>query len=380
MRTKLKSFLALIFLNILPSCSQEDNINPEKTHITFSYNEENVPTNFIDLTKTQDGGIKMLIFNQDLYMQDMSLTTTFEILNEESISITTGKSLGYIRLHDDNIEIYKSNALCNSTELNKQFKLNSFLKKGIIYKIGFHKTNQGITFFLEGGGIIFEKNFGINEDFLQNIMRGKPYFEVELGNVRVHKSVITSNYDKIPKVSIYGDSFIEGFALYQYGLNLNNRWGIKLANSIGEKKCFLDGVGGQNVSKEWLNRLELENSWFKSEYVILSVGTNNYNDLDGYFRYMKKAINLIKASNQIPILVTLTPRPNYDYYSTAKIINDWILSSGEKYIDIHKAVTKEDDDSQWKNEFILPDDIHPSVAGYNAMYDQVKIDCPFLFN
>jgi lysophospholipase L1-like esterase len=311
-------------------------------------------------------------------MQDILFTTTFEILTDAPIIISTGRTLGYIKIHNKQIELYKSSSGYNSAELNEQFDLSS-LQKGISYDIGFHKTITGITFFLKGGSLTFEKTYDIDKNYMQNVMRGKPFFEIESGSIRIYKSILSANYNNSPKVSVFGDSFIEGIALNQYGLNLSNRWCVKLANKIGVKDCFLDGKGGEKVSIEWLNRLKLENSWYKSEYVILSIGVNSYDNIVEYKQYMKQIIDYLKNNGQIPILVTVTPRSTFEYNSTTRIINDWVKSSGEKYIDIHKAVTKEEDASKWKDGYVLPDGLHPTIFGYEAMYEQVKKDCLFLF-
>lgn len=376
------SYLRLVVLvtSILYSCSNQnmDNSDIDAKFIQFSHNEQDVVFNPKDITNNGDEK-KMLLFNQELYMQDISLTTTFEVLTNEPLIISTGKTLGYIRIENNIISIYKSTNYYNSTELNERFDLLSPLQKGIYYNIGFHKTIAGITFFIKGGSISFEKNYDIDEDFLQNLMHGKPYFEVESGSVRVHKSILSADYNQNPRVSVIGDSFVEGIALYQNQLSLNHRWCDKLAHEIGVQDCVIEGKGGERISKEWFGRFKLINSWFKSKYVIISMGTNNHNSIGDYKKYIKQAIDHIKNNNQIPILVTITPRPNAIYDLTAKEINNWVKSCGHVYIDIHKAVTKDNDASEWKDGYVLPDGTHPTVLGYDAMFEQVKLDCPFLF-
>lgn len=361
------------------SCSKENSEYSEidNNYIKFLHNGENANFSTKDFI-VEGTGKKLLFFNQDLYMQDISLFTTFEVLTNAPIIVSTGKTLGYIKISNNYIEIYKATSDYRSIELNEQFDLSTSIQKGVTYNIGFHKTITGITFFMKGGSISFEKNYKIDHDFLQNIMRGNPFFEIESGSIRIHKSILSADYNKMPRVSIIGDSFVEGIALNQFGLSLNNRWCVKFANEIGVRNCLIDGKGGESVCQSWLDRLKLENSWFKSKYVILSIGTNNYANIDQYKYYMKLAINYLKNNGQIPILVTVTPRFAFNYDSTTRIINNWVKTSGEKYIDIHKAVTKDNDASQWKDGYVLSDGIHPTVAGYDAMYEQVKLDCPFL--
>ncbi|MBS7255041.1 SGNH/GDSL hydrolase family protein [Flavobacterium branchiicola] len=313
-------------------------------------------------------------------MFDISLVTEFEILDNTPVIISTGKSLGFMKIENNKIEIYKSNFRIKSTEFNETILLSNSLKKKTLYKIGFNKTINGVTFFLKGGDISFEKYYGVDDDVFQNAMRGQLFFEVHSGNIKVYKSYTSSNYNKQPKVSIYGDSFVEGVDLKTFGSSLNNRWCVKFANEIGINNCFIDGKGGESLSKEWLNRMKLENTWFKSEYVILCLGTNNYKTINDYIAYMSQAITYLKNNNQVPILVTVTPHPDFEYNLTAGKINNWVIASGEKYIDFHKALTKSDDVSQWEDRYIQPDGIHPTVLGYNAMYNQLKKDCPYIFD
>ncbi|WP_343589602.1 SGNH/GDSL hydrolase family protein [Flavobacterium sp.] len=381
MKILFKYLLFTIIINSFYSCTDE-NLNSgeinNNNYIKFLYNDQTSDFKSTDLNN--NGTNKpILVFDQDLYMLDISFFTEFEILDDESVVISTGKSLGFIKLVNDKIEVYKSNFNLNSTELNEKIDLPHSLKKNTAYTIGFIKTLNGLTFFLKGGSISFEKYYAIDADVFQNVMRGKPFFELHSGSIRIHKSTISSDYNREPKVSIYGDSFIEGIDLNTFGSSLNSRWCVRFANEIGTDNCFIDGKGGESVSKEWLNRLKLESTWFKSKYVILCMGTNNYKSINDYVEYMSQAITYLKKNNQIPILVTVTPRPGFEYNSTVGKINNWVITSGEKYIDFHKALTKQENVNQWRDGYVQPDAIHPTVKGYEAMYDQIKKDCIFLF-
>ena len=59
--------------------------------------------------------------------------------------------------------------------------------------------------------------------------------------------------------------------------------------------------------------------------------------------------------------------------------NNYIRGCGKKYVDICKAVT-DTTETIWKAGYVMPDMIHPSVIGHNAIYERFKYDVPELFN
>ena len=55
------------------------------------------------------------------------------------------------------------------------------------------------------------------------------------------------------------------------------------------------------MSDEFINRFKIENSWYKTKYVILALGTNNYLDVEKYKKYMLQAISILRNNGQIPV-------------------------------------------------------------------------------
>ncbi len=382
---KFLNFICKCFCIFLCVACSESETTPEvnysvtvdKEFIKFAYKNEEasfVPVDFEGINNES----KLFIFDQDLSIEDLSLNTEFEILTDDPVLISTGTDLGFSKIYNGYIETYKSSKDFKSKVLNERIKLPSALKKNVKYQMGFRKDFKGVTFYLIGGSISIKRIYANNDDLYQSSMRGKPFFQIFNGSFRISKSVLSSDYDKETKVSIYGDSFIEGFALFMNNLSLDNRWSSKLSKDIGLKKCLIDGKGGDRICPSFFERFNVENSWFKSKYVILSLGTNNGNPGE-YFDNIQKIIKVLKTNNQIPILVTVTPRPEYDFYKTGYVINQWIKSSGELYVDMNKVVTNANDSGVWKTDYVLPDGIHPTVKAYNDMYNELKNDCPFLF-
>lgn len=346
-------------------------------YISFEQNE--VKEDPIYLGKEAPSSKQLIICDNDVFLQDFRYVTEFEVVSEDSLCMYVGRTDGFIRFKDTYFSVCKYHTDIEGLVVNDQIELTAPLIKGYRYEIGYHKTLYGVSFFLRGMGINIERWYDIKDDPMQNRLIGNPFFAVNNGTVKVYKSYLSSGYKNHIKVLVSGDSFIEGTASTQYGYPINSRWCAKLAEDIGVENCAIDGIGGDAVSEQWFNRLARDCSWFSPEYVIISMGTNNYWRESEYMTYMGKAIHMLKNEGIHPILVTVTPRYDQPDSPVPERINKWVRESGELYVDMNAAVTLSDDPTRWKNGFILPDGIHPSVEGYNAMYERIKLDCPFLF-
>lgn len=373
-------FTSVIFYS---SCSKDEmDINTD--YIRF-YKEEPLSLQPLELNIQPKTKISQFVFASEVYTENLDLTTLFESLSDANLFISTGKTLGYINICNDRLQIYGAAKGLHDVELKEEEILPFTIKRGSFYSVGFQKTTDSLTFFLRNltaDNKIFQsftKTYKVSTSPYQTLMWGKPFFTVLEGQIRIHNSWITTDYEK-PTISIFGDSFIEGGFLMFNNVGLQHRWCAKLATMLGEDRCFIDGKGGEKMSDDFIRRFKIENAWYKSNYVILSLGTNNYSDIGEYKRCMQQALDIMRLNKQTPILVTVTPRPDHDYMTTAKLINDWVKKSGVRYIDMHKAVTQKDNPDKWIDGFVMYDGIHPGPQGYSAMYKQIQLDIPELFN
>ncbi|MFT4168000.1 MAG: SGNH/GDSL hydrolase family protein [Dysgonomonas sp.] len=205
---------------------------------------------------------------------------------------------------------------------------------------------------------------------------GVPFFGVINGSVTVKNAILSFVYDFNTVLSIYGDSFIEGNSLLTFG-GPYNKWSSLLGDKIGSPFVHISGKGGEVANSGFVSRFKVENSLFKSSFVIVAFGTN-HSSLDSYTPSMQQLIGECRANGQVPILQTIPPRSGIDYISVTKAINDWVKASGELYIDFHAALTKPDDETVWRNGYVMSDGTHPTVAGHLAMFEQAKRDLCFL--
>lgn len=377
------TFLIFILVMSCSSCSK-DEVDINTDYIRF-YKGEPLSLQPLELNIQSNKKISQFVFATDVYTENLTLTTIFESLSDANLSISTGKTLGYINICNDRLHIYGAAKGLRDTEFKEEERLPFTIKRDSLYSVGFHKTTDSLTFFLRNLTAdnkisqSFTKTYKVSTSPYQTLMWGKPFFSVLEGQIRIHNSWITTDYER-PTLSVFGDSFIEGGFLMFNNVGLQHRWCAKLATTLGENRCFIDGKGGEKMSEDFIRRFKIENAWYKSNYVILSLGTNNYSDVDEYKRCMQQALDIIRSNKQTPILVTVTPRPDHDYMTTAKLINDWVRKSGVRYIDIHKAVTQKDNPDNWIDGYVMYDGIHPSPQGYSAMYKQIQLDIPELFN
>lgn len=347
---------------------------------TFTHNtrENNITVSLVSKPINIVGAgtnAKNLVYTET-YLEQIEMSTNFEVISD-NISVWTGKGYNGIKLKSDKIEIYRITSASGGYTLADTINLPFSIVKGGKYTIGFEKQANNVRYYIYSKDGIFEKIYSKTDAELTALMWGAPFFGIENGEVKVYSSTISTKFNSCAKLYIAGDSFIEGSTMVQYGLE--NRWCAKLAKAIGEIYTVIDGKGGEAINGAFINRFKVTNDWFNTKYVLISLGTNNYGNVAAYKNDMQTLIDYMKGNNQIPILVTCTPRPGANYETTVKVINEWVKSTGEFYIDIHKAVTKPDAPNQFIDGFSLSDGTHLSVLGHNASFHQIYVDCPFLF-
>lgn len=202
---------------------------------------------------------------------------------------------------------------------------------------------------------------------------GYPTVTNRVGQARF--SGFTMSYPKkdYPLVAVYGDSFIEGDTIRN---TKNLRYSSLLQEVLGKENCLLFGHGGASTKSD-NSRTLLQLQKVNSAYAILAYG-NNDADWSTWWKYMEYMLRLCKLTDTIPIFVTVTPRVGQSDAYIAKItaINDWIKSSGYSYIDANKACTT--NGLTWKSGYVMDDGVHPTILGHQAIFDQIKVDCPFL--
>jgi len=201
-------------------------------------------------------------------------------------------------------------------------------------------------------------------------MWGAPGVRLEAGSIILKRFCYGTEF-RNPKIAVLGDSIVEGNSIAD---NRDQRWATLLIKESGAPGV-ISGHGGAN-SSELLTRLPTDLIHIKPRYAVCLIGSND----TVYETWLANIMTFVEACRSIkaiPILVTIPPNANKQTFVNQA--NAWILSSGHHYIDAALVLTNNNDRRTWNPAFVLPDHVHPSMAGHAAIAARAHVDCPFLF-
>ena len=171
-----------------------------------------------------------------------------------------------------------------------------------------------------------------------------------------------------PKALILGDSYTEGWTIWS---QRNKRWAYLLKEEVGN--IAINAQGGAtaaNILNWWSDYLK---DLFYPGYVILECGVNG--TYAAYETAMDELIPAIENAGAIPILCTVPPTQNH---ADPSDWNTYVLGSGYRYIDIARALTVNGDRATQDLTLFLDDQIHPTVAGHQRIYEMALMNVPEL--
>ena len=165
-------------------------------------------------------------------------------------------------------------------------------------------------------------------------------------------------------VWLFGDSFFDTTTTY--------RWPYYMVED-GITEVFLNGHPGRNTEsalEDFKKAIEIS----IPEYVVWCMGMNDKDSETAISSSYKKATDEMLAICEeyeiTPILCTIPNVP--DVINVHK--NEWVKSSGYRYVDFAKAVNAEEKGSSWGEEMLGLDKVHPAPLGAEALYKQLKKD------
>ncbi len=174
-----------------------------------------------------------------------------------------------------------------------------------------------------------------------------------------------------PRLLFMGDSHAEGEAIKPL---YRQRFGNLAMTRLG------DGCVQASRSAETtltvLSRLELDLAAFSPEYVLVHLGYND-SDIARWQTNLAGLLARVQATGARPVLGTLLP--HHGRPQQIALMNDWIRTSGYRYVDFSRAVSLEQAGLFWDPRLCLADQIHPNTAGNQAMYDRLLADLPEVF-
>lgn len=191
-------------------------------------------------------------------------------------------------------------------------------------------------------------------------------------SILVSRLFFYSNCPQYAKLAIVGDSYVENQSRSKAA-----GWVRLLEDKIGSENLFISGQGGGNANA-LLTKLPIELNLCRPKYVILHTGTNDAGtgtetQINTYKERLLQLIDMVKAVNAIPILMT-TPRiqnGSNDDLNFITTINPWIKSLGYKYVDIAYCLSTGDGVTMDTNR-MRPDLVHPNHLGAEAILNWVE--------
>lgn len=201
---------------------------------------------------------------------------------------------------------------------------------------------------------------------------GAPGVMFHSGSIKLKRFTYATEFPNAPKVLVTGHSFVEGYALYAEGDSSKTYSNLLFDSLNGD--VAIAGRGGEDIST--INtRNDID--FFSPTYHLVDIGSNDTvyaTWLAGIQSYITKII----ASGAIPVLATIVPRS--DRQTFINQANDWIRLSGYNYVDFAKAVTLNNDSITQDPTLFWTDLVHPNIAGNAKMFQQLKIDAPYLWD
>lgn len=154
------------------------------------------------------------------------------------------------------------------------------------------------------------------------------------------------------------------------------RWLYYLVQNNLSDNCLIDAYPGED-SPHALASLKSYIDIAKPKMIVWALGMNDGNETSEISTQWKQAVDeviqICEGRNIRLILATIpsVPSTNHDYK------NAWIRESGYQYIDFAQAVGA-DISTSWYSGMLSSDNIHPTVKGAKALYEQALADCPQL--
>ena len=183
---------------------------------------------------------------------------------------------------------------------------------------------------------------------------------VELKDVKLEWSCDAYKSD----VWFFGDSYFD--------TTTTARWPYYMVED-GYTDVFLNGYPGRKTQAA-LEDFKKALEFAIPKYVVWCLGMNNGDSEKGMNANYKNATNemlaLCKENDITPILCTIPNVPTViNIYK-----NEWIKTSGYRYVDFAASVGAEEKGSSWTAGMLGGDGVHTAPSGAKAHYDQLKKD------
>ena len=263
------------------------------------------------------------------------------------------------------IERYDST---NGYVSNVSYSHGLTLKDFVMCEVTFTWTGGKMRIISSGGSYVKEwNNSSYSYTGNAQVNFGLPFLENGLGYT-MENVKLSGGSDRFMKpVWVCGDSYTSMFEA---------RWTYQMINNYGIDNFLLIGFPGAQ-SGDILPDLKRALNYGTPKYLYWCLGMNDnaalwkYNATELECMCRERGITLIYQTIPVPTSSSATP-------AEKKKINQYIKSSGYRYVDGCSAVCS-DDQGTWYDG-MNDDGIHPTVIGAKALAGQVLVDFPEIAN
>lgn len=152
----------------------------------------------------------------------------------------------------------------------------------------------------------------------------------------------------------------------------HNRWPYWI-EQWGHGDIYIDGLSGGSSVKMYSSLLaDLE--MYVPKYIVWCLGMNDADSSasinSSWLEIVQKVIETCNHKAITPVLATIPSVPTRNH----SFKNDWVRSSGCRYIDFARAVEDTNNIGQWHSGMLSGDGVHPVELGAKALAMQVLID------
>lgn len=175
-----------------------------------------------------------------------------------------------------------------------------------------------------------------------------------------------SSSDFRKPIWVFGDSYLGHYS--------EQRWPYYMIVAEKNDSCLLNAFPGENSTEALEEFLQLI-SYGAPRFIVWCLGMNDPDSgrINANWLYcVQRIVSYCTTHGVTPILATIPNVPSITH--TYK--NDWIRSSGYRYIDFAKAVNAESAGSTWIAGTLSSDNVHPTAEGAKLLCARALADVP----
>jgi len=377
-------------INFFLSISKPIITPPEPSVDTIMLDESfsSVPSGWVNNGFTVNNGLEAsgtggmgtnIIYNSDSFLDRQTVKVEF-LVNDLTSAFGVGKDLafrGNLAKADFNANTLQL-GIITSQGVEPTYEFSTTLTNitktiGHIYVLEFTKDRQKTSckIYDKASPTIYDEivmDYDLDITFAGSAW-GSPIAYFFSGDIKISNFQYIALSPSAPKIAMYGDSITEGFTLIDQSGNLKSRWSDKLY-VVNNGNAYISAQGGINTAGT-LAYIDFEQLYLIPTYTILFLGAN-----DTVFATWQSNIDAliakVNAIGSTPVIATILPRS--DRQTFINLANDYILNTlslSYDIIDFAAAVTDNRDRLTWTSGYLLPDNVHPTVSGHLAMYNEI---------